>query len=79
MFCVLDQIRERTELELGDLCFVTARCKAFVQQLGYCRPGWVHRIQAEFLLHHGVITWADISHVFSATAHYPADLLAAPL
>jgi hypothetical protein len=39
----------------------------------------VHKIQAEFLLHHGVITWADISHVFDATAHYPCDLLAAPL
>jgi hypothetical protein len=31
------------------------------------------------LLHHGIITWADISHVFTATAHYPADLLGAPL
>jgi hypothetical protein len=79
MFCVLDQIRERTELELGDLCFITARYKHFVQQLGYTGPGWVHRVQAEFLLHYGVITWDDISHVFSATAHYPADLLAAPL
>jgi hypothetical protein len=79
MFCALDQIRERTELELGDLCFLTARYKHFVHQLGYTGPGWVHRVQAEFLLHHGVIAWTDISHVFSATAHYPADLLAAPL
>jgi hypothetical protein len=31
------------------------------------------------MLHHGVITWDDVSHTFSATAHYPADLLAAPL
>jgi hypothetical protein len=23
--------------------------------------------------------WQDVSHTFSATAHYPADLLAAPL
>jgi hypothetical protein len=79
MFCVLDQIRERTEPELGDLCFLTARYKHFAHQLGYTGPGWVHRIQAEFLLHHGVVSWADISHVFSATAHYPCDLLAAPL
>ena len=79
MFCALDQIRERTEPELGDLCFVTARYKHFVHQLGYTGPGWMHRVQAEFLLHHGVLAWPDISHVFSATAHYPADLLAAPL
>jgi hypothetical protein len=39
----------------------------------------MHRVQPEFVLHHGVITWPDISHTFSATAHYPADLLAAPL
>jgi hypothetical protein len=79
MFCALDQIRERTAPELGDLCFLTARYKHFVHQLGCCGPGWVHKVQAEFLLHHGVITWADVSHVFSATAHYPCDLLAAPL
>jgi hypothetical protein len=79
MFCALDQIRERSEPELGDLCFLAARYKNFVQQLGYTGPGWVHRIQAEFLLHHGVVTWGDITHVFSATAHYPAGLLAAPL
>jgi hypothetical protein len=76
---LLDPIRERAELQLGDLCFVTARYNNFVHQLGYTGPGWVHRVQAEFLLHHGVVTWADISHVFNATAHYPYDLLAPPL
>jgi hypothetical protein len=39
----------------------------------------MHRVQAEFRLHHGEIFWADISHAFTATAHYPADLLASPL
>jgi hypothetical protein len=79
MFCVLDRVRKRTEPELGDLCFVTARYKHFLHQLGYTGPGWMHRVQAEFLLHHGVFTWQDVSHTFSATAHYPADMLAAPL
>jgi hypothetical protein len=79
MFCVLDQIVERTEPVLGDLCFVTARYKHCVTQLCYTGAGWMHRVQAEFLLHHGVITWADVSHTLTATAHYPADLLAGPL
>jgi hypothetical protein len=79
MLCVLDQIVQRTEPELGDLCFVSAKYKHFVHQLGFTGPGWMHRAQAEFLLHHGVKTWADISHVFTATAHYPAHLLASPL
>jgi hypothetical protein len=79
MFCVLDQIVERTEPELGDLCFVTARYKNCVHQLGYTGPGWAHRIQAEFLLHHGVITWGDVSHTLTATSRYPRDLLAGPL
>ena len=41
MYCVLDQICERTECALGDLCFITARYKHFVHQLGYTGPGWV--------------------------------------
>ncbi|HSG20437.1 MAG TPA: hypothetical protein VLA31_06670, partial [Burkholderiaceae bacterium] len=79
MFCVLDQIVERMEPELGDVCFVTARYKNCVTQLGYTGPGWVHRIMAEHLLHHGVITWADVSHTLTATSRYPAGLLGGPL
>ena len=79
IFCVLDQIVERTEPELGDLCFVTARYRHCVHQLCYTGPGWMHRVQAELLLHHGVITWGDVSRTLTATSRYPADLLAGPL
>ena len=42
MFCALDQIRERTEPELGDLCSLTARYKHFVHQLGYSDADQMH-------------------------------------
>ncbi len=46
-----------------------------VRQRGYCGPGWQHRVQPEFLLHMGQLTWEDISHTGTATAHLPAGLL----
>ena len=79
VFCPLDEIKERVSPELGDLNFVTRRATGFVRQLGYCGPGWQHRVQTEFLLHTGVICWDDISHVLTATAHHPAELLKRPL
>ena len=33
----------------------------------------------EFLLHHGVVCWADVTHRIRATAQYPADTFAKPL
>ena len=36
--------------------------------LPYTAPGWYHRVAAEFLLHHRIITWADIRYSFSSTA-----------
>ena len=47
-------------------------------ELGYT-PGWTHRSIVEFLLHHGVITWTDVTHRIQATAHSPAEALALPL
>ena len=79
MFCVLDDIAQRAEPVLGDLNFVTAKYRHCVHQLGYTGPGWQHRVQTEFLLQHGVISWADVSHTLTATGRYPADLLQAPL
>ena len=91
VFCPLDDIKERgAGTELGDLNYVT---KEFVAQggaarygdnlvrtsLGYCGPGWQHRVQTEWLLHTSVITWDDISHTLTATAHLPANILAEPL
>ena len=80
VFCPLDDIKERTRPELGDLNYVTkevlTRCHNL---LGYSGPGWQHRVQTEWLLHTGVITWEDVSHTLTATAHLPASILAEPL
>ena len=75
VFCPLDEVRERAANELGDLNFVTRHATSFVRQLGYTGPGWQHRVLTEWLLHAGVITWDDISHMLTATAHHPADIL----
>ncbi len=79
VFSPLDSIVERTTPVLGDLNFVTKKYKNCVVQLGYCGPGWQHRVQTEFLLYMGVISWDDISHLLTATAHLPAGLLTKPL
>ena len=36
-------------------------------------------VLTEWLLHAGVISWVDISHILTATAHHPADILTQPL
>ena len=82
VFCPLDDIQERTAPVLGDLNFVTKKIPArasLASYLGYTGPGWQHRVQTEWLLHTGVIAWADVSHVLTATAHLPAGLLTEPL
>ena len=85
VFCPLDDIKERgTRQELGDLNFVTKevvgrRDNLVRTSLGYSGPGWQHRVQTEWLLHTGVITWDDVSHTLTATAHRPASILAEPL
>ena len=79
IFSPLDDIRVRTRPELGDICFLTKTYKSCVSQLGYTGPGWYHRCQVEWLLHTGTVTWDDITHILTATAHYPADLLRRPL
>ena len=92
VFCPLDDIRslDRPTIPLepqycqtlGDINFVTkvlAQRQNFSSLLGYTGPGWQHRVQTEWLLHTGIITWDDISHTLTATAHLPASLLAEPL
>ena len=59
VFCPLDDI-QATGTSLGDIVYASKPSKCFVRDLGYTGPGWMHRIQAEFLLHHGVLTWADL-------------------
>ena len=75
IFSPLDDIKVRTEPVLGDINFLTKKFKNVISQLGYTGLGWYHRVQCEWLLHTGIITWDDISHTLIATAHYPADLL----
>ncbi len=79
VFCPLADIVVRTEPVLGDLNFITKKYSTFVKQLGYTGPGWQHRVQTEFLIYMRVLTWEDISHTLTATAHLPAGLLTAPL
>jgi len=79
LFCPLDSIVERTSFELGDLCFVIEKYTSFIAQLGYTGQGWMHRVQAEWLLHTGTIDWSCISHTLTATTHLPFNLFVAPL
>lgn len=80
IFCPLDDIQVRTKPELGDLVFSTkASPRHLASGLGYTGPGWIHRVQAEWLLHTSVLTWDDLSHTLTATAHLPAGLLSEPL
>ncbi len=79
VFCPLDDIKARVEPILGDLNFVTKKYTTLVKQLGYTGVGWQHRVQTEFLLYMRVISWEDISHTLTATAHLPAGLLTTPL
>ena len=81
VFCPLDDIKVREGPNLGDVNFVTKPIKnrAFASFLGYAGPGWQHRVQTEWLLHTSVITWEDVSHTLTATAHLPAGLLTEPL
>ena len=39
----------------------------------------MHRCQAEFLLHHGVITWADLPYKLTSSGFLPADVFRKPL
>ena len=55
---------------LSDFSFVTGvrdRRKSALALLPWVGPMWYARPSAEFMLHHGIITWGDISHGFQAT------------
>lgn len=82
VFCPLDDIQRRVEPTLGDINFVAkqvSRKTNVASNLGYTGPGWQHRVQTEWLLHTGIITWEDVTHVLTATAHLPAGIMAEPL
>jgi hypothetical protein len=78
VFCPLDDIQP-TGTSLGDIVYASKPSKCFVRDLGYTGPGWMHRVQAEFLLHHGILTWADLPWKLTATGRLPADIFKRPL
>ena len=71
ILCPFDDIKPKAKPELADLNYITQKFTNVVTQLGYTGPGWYHRVQAEWLLHIGVITWDQITHVLEATGHAP--------
>ena len=80
VFSPLDAIVEIHDGVLGDICFVAKLPRKTSAHLELCyTPGWHHRCMCEFLLHHGIVSWADITHRIRASATYPADTLALPL
>jgi len=80
IFCCLDSIKERTELELGDWNWVvleTPRTSAMImKKLPFLSSGWYFRAATAFLLDRGKITWQDIKFVFNSTAHLRHDAFA---
>lgn len=78
VFSPLDRVEPVEDCVLGDINFVDRPATNVVHQLGYT-PGWQHRVQTEFLLHMGVIGWADVRYRLTATAHFPADVFRRPL
>jgi hypothetical protein len=78
VFCPLDDIQP-TGTTLGDIVYASKPSKCFIRDLGYTGPGWMHRVQAEFLLHHGVLKWTDLPWKLNATGRLPADIFKLPL
>ena len=80
VFSPLDAIEEVHDTTLGDICFVAKPQRKTSACLELCyTAGWSLRSAVEFWLHHGIISWGDITHRLTATAHYPPDTLARPL
>ncbi len=78
VFSPLDSVQP-TDTVLGDIVYCAREALNPVRDLGYTGPGWMHRCQAEFLLHHGIITWADLPYKLTATGRLPADIFRRPL
>ena len=77
VFCALDSIRPQVTQELSDFSFVTGvrdRRKSRMSVLPYVGQMWYARPSVEFMLHHGIIGWQDISHTFSASGRVRVDL-----
>ena len=80
VFSPLDGIEEVLDGVLGDISFVSKPQRKVSAHLEFCyTPGRQHRCMTEFLLHHDVIGWADVTHRITATAHYPPSDFTQPL
>ena len=80
VFSPMDSIEEVHDGVLGDVNYITKTPRKASAHLELCyTSGWQHRCMTEFLLHHGIVTWTDVTHRIRATAQYPADTLATPL
>ena len=81
IFCSLDSIKA-TEGLLGDFNYVSGVRDSRTGNLGqlpFVGPGWYHRVAVEFLLHHNIVTWTNITHSFTSTGRLPKDAFEKPL
>ena len=80
LFCCLDSIKERTEMQLGDWNWIQAETPtasgAVMRMLPFLSSGWYFRAATAFLLDRGKISWSQVKFVFSSTAHLPHDAFA---
>ena len=80
LFCCLDSIKERTEMQLGDWNWIQADTPtasgAVMKMLPFLSSGWYFRAATAFLLDRGKISWSQVKFVFSSTAHLPHDAFA---
>ena len=80
IFCCLDSIKERTEMQLGDWNWIQAEpptaSGAVMKMLPFLSSGWYFRAATAFLLDRDKISWSQVKFVFSSTAHLPHDAFA---
>jgi hypothetical protein len=80
VFCVLDEIRPRTECKLSDFQWIDAdlplkTANQILRAVPYSGKRWYCRAATEFLLNHGIVTWDHIKWTMDATASLPCDFL----
>ena len=85
LFSPLDSVKEREACVLGDLNYIEGprhranRPSEVLRLLPYPGPRRYPRVAAEYLLHRGLVTWADIKYVIDATGRVAPRELDEPL
>lgn len=70
IFSPLDKIKPVTDFELGDVNYISKGQRGNSAWLALCyTKGLQHRCLTEFLLHDGIISWENVTHKLTATAH----------